>query len=415
MRLFDSVAICLCIYLIPTWIGSTTAFWFLSDIPVGMLSGTGPLPCEHIPGLLKSQRHVCLEQPEVMVSIGEGVRTGIEECQNQFRNSRWNCTTIQQEDQAVGSREGAFVHAISSAGVVHSITRGCSSGDLTNCACDKKVTPAGVLQRDEKGNFSWTGCSDNVRYAVRFARKFVDVVEQQKLREEGEDLDSGGNNNAHHHTNDGGRALINLHNNRVGRKIVQESLVKQCKCHGVSGSCAARTCWMAIPSFRRTGDLLRKKFDVAEMVVMSSGSDGIHLRAMDRPRRKPLSTDLVYYEPSPDYCSTNYVTGSLGTGGRVCRLNSTGADSCEIMCCGRGYDTRRVERTRQCHCKFKWCCNVECEQCTETVDEQVSDINNLPQSEFPINVKHSHVVTCDNSFFNGSDNDCYLNTVVGPR
>ena len=36
----------------------------------------------------------------------------------------------------VGSREAAFVYAISSAGVVHAITRDCSKGDLLNCACD---------------------------------------------------------------------------------------------------------------------------------------------------------------------------------------------------------------------------------------------------------------------------------------
>ena len=78
---------------------------FLSDIPLGMLSGAAsPLPCENIPGLLKSQRHACMEQPEVMVTIGEGVRTGIEECQNQFRDQRWNCTTIQKEDEAGTSK-----------------------------------------------------------------------------------------------------------------------------------------------------------------------------------------------------------------------------------------------------------------------------------------------------------------------
>ena len=34
------------------------------------------------------------------------------------------------------SREAAFVYSISSAGVVHAITRACSRGDHLNCACD---------------------------------------------------------------------------------------------------------------------------------------------------------------------------------------------------------------------------------------------------------------------------------------
>lgn len=76
---------------------------FLSDIPFAMLSGSTPVPCETIPGLLKGQRNLCLEQPEVMVTISEGVRTGIEECQQQFRDQRWNCTTIQQQEHEAGA------------------------------------------------------------------------------------------------------------------------------------------------------------------------------------------------------------------------------------------------------------------------------------------------------------------------
>ena len=38
-----------------------------------------------------------------------------------------------------GTRESAFVHAISSAGVAHALTRACSSGDLENCGCDRSL------------------------------------------------------------------------------------------------------------------------------------------------------------------------------------------------------------------------------------------------------------------------------------
>ncbi len=47
---------------------------------------------------------------------------------------------------------------------------------------------------------------------------------------------------------------------------------------------------------------------------------------------------------------------------------SRGTDGCEVMCCGRGYDTTRIKRITKCECKFKWCCAVECKNCEEAVD-----------------------------------------------
>lgn len=60
--------------------------------------------------------------------------------------------------------------------------------------------------------------------------------------------------------------------------------------------------------------------------------------------------------------------GSLGTAGRVCNKTSRGTDGCEVMCCGRGYDTTRVKQITKCECKFRWCCAVECKDCEEAVD-----------------------------------------------
>ena len=94
-----------------------------------------------------------------------------------------------------GSREAAFVYSISSAGVMHSITRDCSKGQLESCSCDPSKTGS---SRDRKGLFQWGGCSDNVRYGGEFARLFVDARERK-----GRDA----------------RALMNLHNNRAGRRV----------------------------------------------------------------------------------------------------------------------------------------------------------------------------------------------------
>lgn len=94
-----------------------------------------------------------------------------------------------------GSREAAFVYAISSAGVVHAITRACSQGELSVCSCDPYTRGR---HHDQRGDFDWGGCSDNIRYGIRFAKAFVDAKEK-RLKD--------------------ARALMNLHNNRCGRTV----------------------------------------------------------------------------------------------------------------------------------------------------------------------------------------------------
>lgn len=53
---------------------------------------------------------------------------------------------------------------------------------------------------------------------------------------------------------------------------------QECKCHGMSGSCTMKTCWMRLPAFRLVGDNLKKRFDHASRVMVSNslrnGHDG---------------------------------------------------------------------------------------------------------------------------------------------
>ena len=94
-----------------------------------------------------------------------------------------------------GTRETAFVHAVSSAGVAHSVTRACSSGELDRCGCD------GNVRGQTSQGFSWAGCSDNIAFGNAFSRSFVDVRERIKSKQTE-------------------RALMNLHNNEAGRKVI---------------------------------------------------------------------------------------------------------------------------------------------------------------------------------------------------
>lgn len=99
-----------------------------------------------------------------------------------------------------GSREAAFVYAISSAGVVYAITRACSQGELKICSCDPNKRGR---NNDDKGDFDWGGCSDNINYGIKFAKNFVDARERMVKD---------------------ARALMNLHNNRCGRMVSLEWL-----------------------------------------------------------------------------------------------------------------------------------------------------------------------------------------------
>ncbi|OWK06714.1 WNT2 [Cervus elaphus hippelaphus] len=163
-------------------------------------SGSSRVMCDNVPGLVSHQRQLCHRHPDVMRAISLGVTEWTMECQHQFRQHRWNCNTLDRDHSLFGrvllrsSRESAFVYAISSAGVVFAITRACSQGELKSCSCDPKKKGTA---KDNKGTFDWGGCSDNIDYGIKFARAFVDAKERK-----GKDA----------------RALMNLHNNRAGRK-----------------------------------------------------------------------------------------------------------------------------------------------------------------------------------------------------
>lgn len=133
---------------------------------------------------------------------------------------------------------------MASAGVTHAITAACARGNITLCGCDKryKSTTAkiestgktglmglsGILARREfvtknflstpdnkrdfliiRGNsmststapfsqsWKWGGCSADIEFGMKYARKFLDAREIES----------------------DARSLMNLHNNRAGRRV----------------------------------------------------------------------------------------------------------------------------------------------------------------------------------------------------
>jgi len=311
---------------------------------------TSPL-CSRIKGLSEGQEKLCMLYTDHMIHVGRGARNGIGECQWQFRNHRWNCTTVQDTTVfgpvlSIPSKEAAFAHAVASAGVVHSVSRGCRDGQLASCGCSGAKRP-----KDLKSAWIWGGCGDNIEYGYKFAQNFIDIRERESNEIPG--------------TLDNARQLMNLHNNEAGRRAVINSMKVTCKCHGLSGSCSLITCWQQLAPFRKVGDYLRDKYEGATRVKPTRGG---RLRLHRRNVKIPTANDLVFIKESPNYCHHNSTTGSLGTIGRVCQADSKGVDGCEQMCCGRGYNKIKTKVRERCKCKFHWCCYVECKTCTKPVE-----------------------------------------------
>ena len=95
--------------------------------------------------------------------------------------------------------EKAFIYALASATVVHTITSACSLGELgSECGCDYSRNGLTVQ------GWQWGSCSDNVSYGVTFAMNFLDDREIEVDPRNDTAVDN---------------AAVHLHNNAVGRNV----------------------------------------------------------------------------------------------------------------------------------------------------------------------------------------------------
>uniref|UniRef100_A0A1I7XDF7 Protein Wnt n=1 Tax=Heterorhabditis bacteriophora TaxID=37862 RepID=A0A1I7XDF7_HETBA len=145
----------------------------------------------------------CRKNPDMMESVRYGAQNAYAECQFQFHKRRWNCTLIDPLSLELisdvilreGTRESAFVHAVSAAGVAYRVTRDCARGLNERCGCDQSMMMPDVQSR----SYDYQGCSDNIQYGIAISREFVDAAEKNR--------------------NVTNRSVINLHNNRAGRQV----------------------------------------------------------------------------------------------------------------------------------------------------------------------------------------------------
>lgn len=120
------------------------------------------------------------------------------------------------ENFVIGTKEQAFVYALSSASVAHVVAKACADGALFDCPCG--ATP----RSPPDGNFKWGGCGDNVDYGVKVSKKFLEKLEQGKPQTRRDEFNRMKLANAEGDEKRRSRHLlahVNKHNNRAGRKV----------------------------------------------------------------------------------------------------------------------------------------------------------------------------------------------------
>ncbi|CAG0893280.1 unnamed protein product [Cyprideis torosa] len=250
--------------------------------------------CSNVTFLNEKQKEACQSSTQALHFISLGAQLGMTECSHQFKHQRWNCSII-DEDVMFGrglqlpTREKAYLHSVTSAGVTFAVTRACSNGKMESCSCDDRIHK----RRRETGSWQWGGCSENINYGVKFSRQFIDAEESMNIWQRHEEL-------GRKHGKPSADSLMNLHNNDAGRRVVRSMMERRCKCHGLSGSCTMQICWRVLPQFRKVSDELFERFKRATRVRYMRKKR--RLRRFSRMIKRPTRHDLIFLDESPSYC-----------------------------------------------------------------------------------------------------------------
>lgn len=130
---------------------------------------------------------------------------------------------------------------------------------------------------------------------------------------------------------------------------------KECRCHGVSGSCELQICRLR-PS---------KLEDICLEIYLNLYKKARYIQSINHIKSEE-KTQLIYARKSINYCRSNVFIDYKGIKqGREC-FSTTG---CEQVCCNRGYEVlTEMKVIPNCHCFFSWnIVNIQCKSCEKQI------------------------------------------------
>nr|XP_023410047.1 LOW QUALITY PROTEIN: protein Wnt-4 [Loxodonta africana] len=314
---------------------------------------------------------MCKRNLEVMDSVRRGAQLAIEECQYQFRNRRWNCSTLDSlpvfgkvVTQGEGSPKPPVLAQSGQARAKSEQWRGDGGRYPQLKARTKNWLHAIMISKYQKYYyFKWIWLRDERIDLTLLVRESTGVMPTQRKHDSRLPICRVSVPTAP------SPASTDLFSAPPPQAILSHMRV-ECKCHGVSGSCEVKTCWRAVPPFRQVGHALKEKFDGATEVEPRHVGSSRALVPRNAQFKPHTDEDLVYLEPSPDFVSKDIRSGVLGPRGRTCNKTSKAIEGCELLCCGAASHTAQVELAERCSCKFPtgWLLSSSAGRCQRLVE-----------------------------------------------
>ena len=149
-------------------------------------------------------------------------------------------------------------------------------------------------------------------------------------------------------------------------QIVQGSMnstTKNCRCHGISGSCTFSSCHSELPTFSVLAGKIKEAFTDSCRVIPTGHTTNAWVPNCGR---SVTDKDLIHTREN-DWCKFDEEIGSVGVSGLECSPHPSAPNACSKLCghCKRGSKEITVMEEKQCGCTFHFCCDIKCEVCPE--------------------------------------------------